>query len=150
MTFANTDVNSAMNFTSHPALRCPLDHQPLLQHGASLQCPEGHNFDIARQGYVNLLSAQDKRSKDPGDSKAMIAAVPRSCAGTLANEPLNEPTGVRAAEAITTLVMSHSPWQVGTRRCCIAAKIRGGKSRWHLSSMVQLCIAPTGKARRKE
>ncbi len=63
-----------MNFTSHPALRCPLDHQPLLQHGASLQCPEGHNFDIARQGYVNLLSAQDKRSKDPGDSKAMIAA----------------------------------------------------------------------------
>lgn len=74
LALARIDVSSAMNFTSHPALRCPLDKQPLLQRGASLQCPEGHNFDIARQGYVNLLSAQDKRSKDPGDSKAMIAA----------------------------------------------------------------------------
>ena len=63
-----------MNFTSHPALRCPLDHQPLLVCGSALQCPQGHSFDIARQGYVNLLPAQDKRSKDPGDSKAMIAA----------------------------------------------------------------------------
>jgi 23S rRNA (guanine745-N1)-methyltransferase len=39
-----------------------------------MRCDKGHNFDIARQGYVNLLSAQDKRSKNPGDSKAMVAA----------------------------------------------------------------------------
>lgn len=37
-------------------------------------CPDGHNFDIARQGYVNLLPVQNKRSRDPGDSKEMIAA----------------------------------------------------------------------------
>ncbi len=63
-----------MNFITHPALCCPLDQLPLQPHDNSLRCDHGHNFDIARQGYVNLLSAQDKRSKDPGDSVAMVAA----------------------------------------------------------------------------
>jgi len=63
-----------MSFLPHPALRCPLDSLPLEQRGTSLQCSSGHRFDISRQGYVNLLGAQDKRSRDPGDSKAMITA----------------------------------------------------------------------------
>ncbi|MEC8899000.1 MAG: methyltransferase domain-containing protein, partial [Pseudomonadota bacterium] len=41
------------------------------------RCPQGHSFDIARQGYVNLLPVQKKRSKEPGDSKAMVAARQR-------------------------------------------------------------------------
>lgn len=63
-----------MAFRSHAALRCPLDALPLEVHEGSVRCPNQHSFDIAKQGYVNLLSAQDKRSKDPGDSQAMIAA----------------------------------------------------------------------------
>ena len=63
-----------MSFLPHPALRCPLDQLPLEQQGSSLRCDNGHSFDVARQGYVNLLGAQDKRSRDPGDSKAMISA----------------------------------------------------------------------------
>jgi 23S rRNA (guanine745-N1)-methyltransferase len=63
-----------MNFLPHPALRCPLDNLPMEQQDASLQCSNGHSFDISRQGYVNLLGAQDKRSRDPGDGKAMITA----------------------------------------------------------------------------
>lgn len=39
-----------------------------------LVCDNGHSFDIARQGYVNLLPVQHKRSKQPGDSKAMVLA----------------------------------------------------------------------------
>ena len=39
-----------------------------------LFCPEGHSFDIARSGYVNLLQPQDRRSKQPGDSCAAVAA----------------------------------------------------------------------------
>ena len=42
--------------------------------GLSLVCENGHRFDVARQGYVNLLSPKDKRSKDPGDSKEMVYA----------------------------------------------------------------------------
>lgn len=36
-----------------------------------------HPFDVARQGYVNLLPVQQKRSKAPGDSQASIEARKR-------------------------------------------------------------------------
>lgn len=37
-------------------------------------CETGHCFDCAREGYVNLLPASHKRSKDPGDNREMIDA----------------------------------------------------------------------------
>ena len=37
-------------------------------------CPQGHRFDIARQGYVNLLPVQNKRSLHPGDTKEQVLA----------------------------------------------------------------------------
>ncbi|MEZ5573958.1 MAG: methyltransferase domain-containing protein [Halioglobus sp.] len=63
-----------MNFLPSEWLRCPLDQLALLRDEQQLRCDNGHSFDIARQGYVNLLRPADKRSRDPGDSKAMIAA----------------------------------------------------------------------------
>ncbi|MFK7829291.1 MAG: putative RNA methyltransferase [Congregibacter sp.] len=63
-----------MSFSPHPALCCPLDGMALAMQNGSLCCDNRHSFDVARQGYVNLLGAKDKRSRDPGDSKAMIAA----------------------------------------------------------------------------
>ena len=41
---------------------------------AALQCGNGHHFDLAKQGYVNLLPSHKKGSHDPGDSAEMIAA----------------------------------------------------------------------------
>lgn len=38
------------------------------------QCGRQHSFDIARSGYVNLLQPQDRRSNQPGDSSAAVAA----------------------------------------------------------------------------
>lgn len=58
-------------------LTCPLDAKPLTQLGNSLCCADGHSFDIARQGYANLLPVQNKRSRDPGDSREMVAARQR-------------------------------------------------------------------------
>ncbi len=55
-------------------LICPLDQAKLQQEDNCLRCENGHSFDIARQGYINLLPVQKKRSKDPGDSKEMIVA----------------------------------------------------------------------------
>ena len=55
-------------------LACPMDGQPLTREQGSWRCPAGHSFDIARQGYINLLPVQNKRSKDPGDSKEMVLA----------------------------------------------------------------------------
>ena len=42
--------------------------------GPRLLCLRGHSFDIARSGYINLLQPQDRRSKNPGDTAAAVAA----------------------------------------------------------------------------
>lgn len=62
---------SAKPFT---ALICPLDGECLSPEPSRWFCPQGHSFDIARQGHINLLPVQHKKAKDPGDSKAMVAA----------------------------------------------------------------------------
>lgn len=53
---------------------CPNCFKPLTNDGNSLRCEAGHCFDVAREGYVNLLPASRKRSKDPGDNREMIEA----------------------------------------------------------------------------
>lgn len=58
-------------------LACPLDGAPFGHYGKTLRCPHGHSFDEARQGYVHLLPVQHKRSKEPGDSTAMVEARTR-------------------------------------------------------------------------
>ncbi|WP_417545512.1 putative RNA methyltransferase [Marinobacter sp.] len=66
-----------MTISSFEAFACPLDGSALQISGRSWRCPNGHSFDIARQGYVHLLPVQNKRSKDPGDNKEMVAARQR-------------------------------------------------------------------------
>lgn len=53
---------------------CPLCSGLLARAGASWVCPQQHKFDIAKEGYVNLLPVQKKNSKDPGDNKQMMFA----------------------------------------------------------------------------
>ena len=52
---------------------CPACAEPLTRSGSVSACPEGHSYDVAREGYVNLLLAQHRHSRDPGYSKEMIA-----------------------------------------------------------------------------
>ncbi len=66
-----------MSITPFQALACPLDGKPLSWSDSVWRCSDGHSFDIAKQGYVNLLPVQQKRSHDPGDNKAMVAARQR-------------------------------------------------------------------------
>jgi 23S rRNA (guanine745-N1)-methyltransferase len=40
-------------------------------------CTRGHSFDVARSGYINLLQPQERRSKNPGDTVAAVAARKR-------------------------------------------------------------------------
>ncbi|MDY1038237.1 23S rRNA (guanine(745)-N(1))-methyltransferase [Lelliottia sp. CFBP8978] len=53
---------------------CPLCHALLTHAENSFTCPQGHRFDKAKEGYVNLLPVQHKRSRDPGDSAEMMQA----------------------------------------------------------------------------
>jgi len=63
-----------MNIIKAHNLACPIDGKRLESREKQLVCENGHVFDVARQGYVNLLPVQHKRTKDPGDSKEMVLA----------------------------------------------------------------------------
>ena len=52
--------------------QCPLCGLPLHRNASSYHCDNRHNFDVAKEGYVNLLPPNQRHSKAPGDSKAMI------------------------------------------------------------------------------
>lgn len=58
---------------------CPICRQALEkgEQAISLTCAAGHCYDVAREGYVNLLLVNRKHSQEPGDSKEMIAARSR-------------------------------------------------------------------------
>ncbi|OJA06930.1 putative RNA methyltransferase [Halomonas sp. QHL1] len=93
-----------MSISPFQSLACPLDGEPLYLEGSTWRCTAGHNpskhsFDIAKQGYVNLLPVQQKRSHDPGDSKAMVAARQRF---------LNAGHYQPIAEAVSNAVLSHA------------------------------------------
>ena len=53
---------------------CPVCGGPLETGEKVWRCPAGHSFDVARQGYVNLLTVSRKHSKAPGDTLEQIAA----------------------------------------------------------------------------
>ena len=53
-------------------LICPICQLPLASEGRTLRCGRNHSFDVARQGYVNLLPVQQKRSLHPGDTREQV------------------------------------------------------------------------------
>ena len=63
-----------MQIAAATNLACPIDGLPIEAQGAQRRCTAGHSFDVAREGYCNLLVVQHKASRDPGDSKDMVAA----------------------------------------------------------------------------
>lgn len=53
---------------------CPICKAQLDLGAKSLKCERNHSYDISKEGYCNLLIANQKKSKDPGDNKLMIDA----------------------------------------------------------------------------
>jgi 23S rRNA (guanine745-N1)-methyltransferase len=70
-----------MNATEHDdstadrcTLTCPICTEPLRRDDGALRCPAGHSFDIAREGYVNLLPPQHRTRGLEGDLPEMLRA----------------------------------------------------------------------------
>lgn len=61
--------------------RCPVCRAPLARGGRAYTCPNGHGFDLAKEGYVHLLPANQMHSKAPGDDREMAAARNRFLSG---------------------------------------------------------------------
>lgn len=79
---------------------CPHCANPLIFSERSWSCANSHNFDCAKEGYVNLLPANKKRSKAPGDNPDMIAARRRIHEAAI-YEPLSD--------ALSTIVSARKP-----------------------------------------
>jgi len=65
--------------TTSVHLRCTVRGcgRELARRAGTWDCPNGHSFDIARSGYVNLLQPGDRRSRSPGDTPDAVAARAR-------------------------------------------------------------------------
>jgi 23S rRNA (guanine745-N1)-methyltransferase len=55
------------------ALTCPVCGAGLARLATALRCGQGHSFDIARQGYVNLLAGTGSARAGTADTVAMVA-----------------------------------------------------------------------------
>ena len=53
-------------------LICPICGKELNRQEKCFVCPDRHSFDVARQGYVNLLTVQQKHSLAPGDTREQV------------------------------------------------------------------------------
>jgi len=109
-----------MNIIKANNLACPIDgekldgqkpdgqklgSQKLEQIDKQLVCKNGHSFDIARQGYVNLLPVQHKRSKQPGDSKAMVLARSH-----FLNTGIYQAIANKLTEMVSTLIINDNDY----------------------------------------
>ncbi len=79
---------------------CPVCGAPLTTEKPAWKCRNNHSFDVARQGYVNLLPVTQKHSLHPGDTAAMVAAR-----RDFLNAGYYEPV----AEKLRELVASYAP-----------------------------------------
>lgn len=57
-----------------PFYQCPVCGAPLSQQAKLWRCSANHCFDQAKEGYVNLLLANQKHSREPGDNADMLRA----------------------------------------------------------------------------
>jgi 23S rRNA (guanine745-N1)-methyltransferase len=59
--------------------RCPVcrNRLSIRDGGRRFECREAHSFDVARAGYVHLLTSGLRRSRQPGDSAEMVTARQR-------------------------------------------------------------------------
>ena len=53
-------------------LTCPVCGKRLIREDKTYTCADRHTFDIAKQGYVNLLTVQQKHSLHPGDTREQV------------------------------------------------------------------------------
>jgi 23S rRNA (guanine745-N1)-methyltransferase len=80
-----------------PLLRCPVCGRALQARAASVSCPTGHSFDIARQGYLSLLPGDAQFGS--ADTAAMVAARERFL-GAGHFDPLAEELAAQAERAL--------------------------------------------------
>lgn len=124
-----------MSLLPFQALACPLDAAPLQREGATWRCACGHSYDIAREGHTHLLPVQNKRSRDPGDSKEMVAAR-RRFLGAGHYAPI--------ADAICRVLLPADPDAISPALACLDAGCGEGYYLRALAAATQRPLAIVG------
>ncbi|KXK60118.1 23S rRNA methyltransferase [Micromonospora rosaria] len=113
-------------------LRCPVCADPLAEvdtgPARSLRCPRRHSFDVARQGYVNLLTG---RAPHVGDTADMVAARTEFLAAGH-YDPISAALADAARRATATLGTTAAPRTTDTPRATATPRTRGGGSAYPL------------------
>ena len=55
-------------------IQCAYCQNELFKENRSYKCENNHNFDLSKDGYLNLLPVNKKKSKSPGDNNMMVVA----------------------------------------------------------------------------
>ncbi len=63
------------------SLRCPVCQNLLSQQEKVWRCANEHSFDVAKEGYLNVLLAHKKKTSTPGDNKEMLQSRRRFLTG---------------------------------------------------------------------
>jgi 23S rRNA (guanine745-N1)-methyltransferase len=117
---ASDPPSSALDAVAN-RLRCPTCGGSLRRADRRLLCPAGHAFDIARQGYVNLVTGHRRHR---GDDARMVAARERFL-GAGHYRPLSS--------ALAGLAAAHAPVGDG-----IVVDLAGGTGH-HLAAVLDAC-----------
>lgn len=140
-------------------LLCPICGKELTRQGQAFFCENKHSFDIARQGYVNLLPVQQKRSLQPGDTREQVLsrrafleggfytpiadalcrmAINHGCAGPLLDAGCGEGYySARLAQALNTALIGLDISKEAVR--CAAGRYKGPV--WLCASAAHLPVA---------
>lgn len=100
-------------------------------------CDSGHQFDRAKDGYLNLLPVQHKASLDPGDDKAMVVARRRV---------LDDGLFLPVADAVATCLYQEAAATAGSLRVVDAgcgegyylAHLLAAAEQWPLSTTLEV------------
>ncbi len=63
-----------MNSRLPTPLLCPVCRAPLVPDEKMYGCANGHPFNVAKEGYINLLLSHQRKSRNPGDDADMVTA----------------------------------------------------------------------------
>ena len=70
----NDTPSSLRSSAAETVLTCPVCFDPLSVGPSVASCAKNHTFDRAREGYLNLLLANQKGSSDPSDDRESVTA----------------------------------------------------------------------------
>jgi len=80
-------------------LLCPKCLKPLVRIDRTYKCESNHCYDIAKEGYVNLILANQKHSSDPGDNDDSL-----KCRDSFLNDGYYQPLADKLSEIINRII----------------------------------------------